>query len=1589
MRRTFLLLACLLLTSLQGWSEKVVYDSIYYEIDEINHEARVTYYAPILGGAANGLYYKGDIVIPEITFYKGEIYPVTGISYWAFHDCPDITSISIPSSVKEIRHFAFENCIGLTEISIPESVTEIWRGTFRGCEGLNKVEFASIEQMCSITYCPQVDQELQSQLRQYPNSNPLYMAKHLWIDGQEVTDLVIPEGITSIGNLAFAGGAFTSVTIPESVTSIGHSAFQGCKDLTSFTIPDGVTSIGENAFKDCTGLTSITIPGSVTSIGEYAFTGCTGLTSVIIPEGVTSIGYRAFEDCTGLTSVSIPGSLTSWGGMEFTGCTGLTSITFQDGVTSIGDAFRGCTSLTSVTFPESLTSIGESAFSGCTNLTSVTFPESLTSIGKYAFYNCMNLTSVTFPESLTSIGESAFSGCMGLTSITIPKNVTTVYGSTFSGCTNMESIVVENGNTVYDSRENCNAIIETATNTLLRACNSTVFPAGVTSIGASAFSGLADLTSFSIPESVTTIGSWAFSGCTGLTSITIPKSVTTIGSGAFSGCTGLTSVTIPKSVTTIGSGAFSGCTGLTAFIIPNKVTTVGEYAFRGCTNLASVTIPKSVTSIGQGVFLECAGLTTIISKMTQPASISADLNYIDSNNITLYIPKGRKDAYISQGWSIFPTIIEFTDKDVNRDDVSDLVDVVEIARFSAGTPSAEFFETVADINEDYAVDNADASALLENNVSLTVSRGRILTSFKPNTWYFMFQTRDYGSGDLWAPGSSPNSGGYLTDMGDGQTILKQSVNDVSNDSPFNDVASYLVRFIPTANEGGYYVQFGTGRYMSAPIGGGFKAVEDIQNAGEFNIYNIDASNPGYFGFNVYNMGARVDNNGVGQDVVTYQNGKHTSVNMRSNSIWSIVAAKVNVVGDDSSNAVGNAVTAFQSNRWYLMHQGREYGANPYEPVAPGEKPTSGGFLTDMGYEQAILKQSLNENIGVSTGLLNSLVRFIPTANEGGYYVQFGTGRYMSAPIGGGFKAVEDIQNAGEFNIYNIDASNPGYFGFNVYDMGARVDNNGVGGTVVTWQSGKHDVVFDADGKLASNSIWSIVGANINNVIGDISDGDSIQVADLNIGALATNLTIELNNTSDDLVAFQMDVTLPEGISLDPTGCTLSSRFADKEQRLNVTNSVGNTYRLTSASFALTPISGTDGALLDLSLTAYDGFVEGVAIISNVLFATSNSERVRMNDATCSIRNESYTLTYILDGETYKTFSIPLGGVITPEANPTKTGYTFSGWSEIPETMPNHDVTVTGSFSINSYTLTYLVDGEVYKSSSVVYGTALTPEADPEREDYTFSGWSEIPETMPDHDVTVTGSFAFTPAEYTLFDGTNYSLDCDAEVGTLHYSRTFKNTYWQAWYVPFDVTLTSELMAHFAFAKFAGTYTEEDGSFYITVVRLKEGDVVKANTPYCVQAKVADSSNPQIVTQTGATLKAAVVNSFYVLSAEKKITFFGNYTRRAVTEDDQNVYAMSGGKYSRQLSGNTLGSFRCFFTIEDREDNPYAITPNPAEVKLMVLGDDDGTGIAEVESEASGAEDEQGVVYDLSGRKLNGQNMRKGIYIVNGKKVFLK
>ena len=209
---------------------------------------------------------------------------------------------------------------------------------------------------------------------------------------------------------------------------------------------------------------------------------------------VISIGNNAFQGCTGLTSITIPNCVKEIGECAFLGCIGLTSITIPESVTYIGGgAFRDCSGLTSISIPNSVTRIGENAFSGCTGLTSISIPNGVTDIGHYAFSGCTSLTSITIPESVTYIG-----------------------GSVFFGCSNLNSIIIEDGNTKYDSRDNCNAIILTATNILIAGCSKTI-----------------------IPNTITSIGDYAFYGCNGLTSITIPESVTSIGYGAFYGCNSL------------------------------------------------------------------------------------------------------------------------------------------------------------------------------------------------------------------------------------------------------------------------------------------------------------------------------------------------------------------------------------------------------------------------------------------------------------------------------------------------------------------------------------------------------------------------------------------------------------------------------------------------------------------------------------------------------------------------------------------------------------------------------------------------------------------------------------------------------------------------------------------------------------------------------------------------------------------------------------------------------------------------------------------------------------------------------------------
>ena len=280
-----------------------------------------------------------------------------------------------------------------------------------------------------------------------------------------------------------------------------------------------------------------------------------------------------------------------------------------------------------------------------------------------------------------------------------------------------------------------------------------------------------------------------------------------------------------------------------------------------------------------------------------------------------------------------------------------------------------------------------------------------------------------------------------------------------------------------------------------------------------------------------------------------------------------------------------------------------------------------------------------------------------------------------------------------------------------------------------------------------------------------ANAQTVSVADATIKAGETKVvSINLDNTQTNIVSFQMDLTLPEGITLNKAGCSLGSRITDASQELTIGKQQNGSYRLTSTSFGLKPISGTSGEIVKLSLTAANDAKGGTATLRNIQFATSNSDNLTPSNASFQV-SVPYTLTYKVDGEEYKTETFVFGTALTPEAAPTKEGHTFSGWSEIPATMPANDVVVTGTFAINSYTLTYKVDGEVYKTSSIVYGTALTPEAAPTKVGYTFSGWSEIPATMPANDVVVTGTFTMNPATVTA---KSYTIEYGDDIPTFEY-----------------------------------------------------------------------------------------------------------------------------------------------------------------------------------------------------------------------------
>ena len=565
----------------------------------------------------------------------------------AFFDCLNLTSISIPNSVKDIGEWAFAGCSLLSSIDIPNSVISIGNIAFAGCLSLKYISIP--ESVICLNGNPFGDCEGEIECL---SANFIYEDDVLFnkdkseiisFRNQEIESYIIPDSVTSIGDGAFSScSSLRSLVIPNSVTSIGDGAFEGCSSLSSLVIPDSVVNIKGNPFYlwkgklECLSASfiyednvlfnmdksklisnrnqeakSFIIPNGVMSIEKYAFSDCSSLISISVPKSVTSIGDGAFDGCSSLSSIAISDSITSISAWTFDGCSSLRSLVIPDSVTSIGnEAFRGCSSLCSLVIPDSVTSIGDGAFDGCSSLRSLVIPDCVTSIRDGAFDGCKSLRSLVIPDSVTSIGDGAFSSCSSLRSLVIPDSVVNIKGNPF--CHWKGKLECLSASFIYEDNVLFNMDKSKLISFRNQEAKSFIIPDGVKSIGNRAFDYCYSLISISIPNSVTSIGDESFIDCSSLSNLVIPNSVTSIGAWAFDGCKSLRSFVIPDSVTSIGYGAFSYCSSLNSLVIPDSVTSIGDSAFEDCTSLSSLVIPDGVTSIGAWAFDRCSSLSSLV-----------------------------------------------------------------------------------------------------------------------------------------------------------------------------------------------------------------------------------------------------------------------------------------------------------------------------------------------------------------------------------------------------------------------------------------------------------------------------------------------------------------------------------------------------------------------------------------------------------------------------------------------------------------------------------------------------------------------------------------------------------------------------------------------------------------------------------------------------------------------------------------------------------------------------------------------------------------------------------------------------------------
>ena len=1027
----------------------------------------------------------------------------------------------------------------------------------------------------------------------------------------------------------------------ENDNSVPQYVFYGCK-LEDVKISESATSVDKEAFGYCRNLTCVTIPNSVTSIGSSAFCDCIG---------VTGVNYNA-TNCTSMGSSNYP---------VFSGCSSLTTLNLGDNVQNIPDyAFYGCSGLTSVTIPKSVTSVGNSAFSGCTSLTEVNYnATNCTSMENTVFSGCSSLTTLNIGDNVQNIPGYAFYGCSGLTSVTIPKSVTSVGNSAFSGCTSLTEVnynatnCTSMGSSNYPVFSGCSSLI-----TLNIGDN-------VQNIPDYAFYGCSGLKSVTIPNSVTSIGSVVFSGCSGLTSVTIPNSVTSIRSYAFSSCSSLTNVTISSSVTTIASNAFAGCYSIemvkvhvidfAAFInnevsyliknaigkpvflfdgtgneirecfVPDNVTNIRRYAFYNCCDLTSVTIPNSVTSIGDYAFSNCSNLESVTlgtGLLTIGGSIFSGHTPAKVIWLTNTPPSGYSSAAGTVNYVANDQYTSLSKKTVYPF-LSSLFEVGGV-KYVPVSPSERTCDAIDCVYGDAAADVTIGETVTYRGIQLAVQRVHK---------YACYRNPYIKNVELSLNGNVENSA-FQSCTALTTATLGSAVTSIG-DYAFDGCASLQQIVIPNATTDlGQYAFQNCSKMTSVKMGNGVRTISSYAFAGCSSLTDMQV------GDSVNVIQTYAFNNCSQLPTITIPQ----AVWAIDNYVFKGCSQLHNVVMDDrtvpvTTTSLGDWIstnTAHSSTSSKIYTFPVSYGSTlSFNYWVSSESGCDKLIVTLDG--STVLNKS-GEQSGTYTksfteyGTHTLIVKYTKDGSNSNGSDQ---AKITNLTIPG-YDGTLQLGSNGSSPLFADCSLDSVYIGRNVYyntssDYGYSpfYRNTSLRAVMIT----------DKETEISPNEFYGCTGLK------NVYIGDGVTT----IGNWAFS-----GCSSLDHFAFGASVTsIGQEAFSDCTAVTLIKSHA-----------------------AQPPTCGTE-ALDDIN--KWDCILEvPQGCVATYQAADQWKEFFFTQEE--DVNAIFYKLTYMVDGEPYKTYNLHYGAEIAAEPEPEKEGYTFSGWSAVPATMPARDVVVKGTFT---------------------------------------------------------------------------------------------------------------------------------------------------------------------------------------------------------------------------------------------------------------------------------------------------------------------